>query len=249
MPLNVIPGDKLSSEYQGIGTVKMRDKKRRGSGLAADNAPAASYSPMALLQTATASIVAPLGGKHKMEPVPGNIGLPEEDDDSDNELLDDDGLSSTSSEDDEFEDALEEEDESQLHDSPPPISMTGAEAHPDTADGKTAGLPPPPKTAALAPPDTKGTRTPTRQSSLPGYFDRPSRDQSPGPSTPGAVTPGGTKLKKPLFKRTKSAAPSRKSTRDFNFDATQGKEVLGIVIMEIKGATDLPRIKNCKSIT
>ncbi len=94
---------------------------------------------------------------------------------------------------------------------------------------------------------------------------------TPSISTPGVVTPGGTitgsKSRRPIFKRNKSRTQSsgvdtpglsggvstgggrklrRRDRRNFNFDSSQGRDVLGIVIMEIKNASDLPKIKNCE---
>ncbi|EIW71117.1 hypothetical protein TREMEDRAFT_67577 [Tremella mesenterica DSM 1558] len=254
--------------YEGIGTIKMRSSRPPLPETAFTPSPtvAAGHSPMALLQSATASIVAPLAGKNRSEPNAQSASavadIDDDHSDDDDMLFPDDGLS-TSSTSDEFEDALEEEDETQINDSQPLMKQGITERMVEALYHQSAGLPPPrsadlkrvesdggtPKTASLVPPETKPMKTPTRQSSLPGYFDRPAKtDESPGPSTPGMtpgmVTPGGTKLRKPLFKRTKSNAPSRKSTKDFNFDASQGKQVLGIVVMEIKSASDLPKIKN-----
>jgi phosphatidylserine decarboxylase len=83
---------------------------------------------------------------------------------------------------------------------------------------------------------------------LPGYFEskrQPSDSGTTTPATPATtLTPGGTK-RRPIFKRTKSKTPgSKKNSKDFNFDASQQRDVLGIVILEIKGATDLPKLKN-----
>jgi phosphatidylserine decarboxylase len=178
-----------------------------------------------------------------------------DDEEDQSDSLSDDGLSSSSS-DDEFEDALTEED-NEIHHSP-----SGVDNLVSTMYDTTIGLPYPkpsdraqspdqPKTAGLlAPsidtPNAKTAKTPNRQSSLPGYFDRPTRQdngETPGTS---AGTPGG-KHRRPIFRRDKSRAASKRSTkRDFNFDANQGRETLGIVIMEIKSASDLPKMKNGK---
>ena len=34
---------------------------------------------------------------------------------------------------------------------------------------------------------------------------------------------------------------------DYNFSATASNDILGIVLLEIKGATDLPKLKNSES--
>jgi phosphatidylserine decarboxylase len=39
----------------------------------------------------------------------------------------------------------------------------------------------------------------------------------------------------------------RKRKQDFNFDAEGNRDVLGIVAMEIKSASDLPKLKSCES--
>lgn len=171
--------------------------------------------------------------------------------DSDCDSLDDDGLTSDSS--DEFESANEDDETlPTLHESPSLLDGTV-----QTVYNATVGLPPPPKTKSnddkLTPKTAgllgpKGQKTPGRQSSLPGYFDEEGEHPSI-PSTPGAgaSTPGGSRVKIPLpnFKRNKSRAPSKKSSRrDFNFDAGGAADVQGIVVMEIQSASDLPKLKN-----
>lgn len=168
--------------------------------------------------------------------------------DSDDDDLADDGLSSSSS-DDEFEDALEDD----VRESPELDPLHTAMYN------TTIGVPGPrasdnvPKTAGLVPPEKK---EPKRQSSLPGYFDNPKHHDSES-TTPsvydspsGSATPGpGASGKRKMFRKKKERTASTKSSKkskDFNFDARHGKEVLGIVIMEIKGAEDLPRLKSCK---
>lgn len=168
--------------------------------------------------------------------------------DSDADTLNDDGLSSETSE-DEFESGAEDEDAlSTLHESPMLMEDTI-----QTVYNATVGLPPPPKTKTS---ESKsggwlGAKTlkSARQSSVSSEVDDDQFD-SPGmsvPSTPGTglVTPGGTKAKRPIFKRNKSRAPSKKSSRmDFNFDANSAADVQGIVVMEIQSASDLPKLKN-----
>ena len=177
-----------------------------------------------------------------------------EDDDA---LLEDDGLSSSSEE--EFEDGMGTDVlADHRHASRSPERMTTLSED----DPKTA-VPPPkqssgvgdqvPKTAGLLTPAHVSHHAPARQTSLPGYFDKTGGHPDHGaatpgssiPPTPGAMTPGGSK-RRPIFKRQRSQASSRKSTKDFNFDANKGKDTLGIVVMEILSASDLPRIKNCE---
>jgi phosphatidylserine decarboxylase len=90
---------------------------------------------------------------------------------------------------------------------------------------------------------------------------------TPGTATPsGLATPGGTR--KTFFlrrtKTTNSAAGSmdsnlnvkpqknkrfrKKKKEDFNLDAESNRDILGIVVMEIKSAADLPKLKSCELI-
>jgi phosphatidylserine decarboxylase len=233
-----------AKQHQGIGTIKMRSKKQH------------ELDPLA--PSAAAAVVSPLAGLHKAQPIT-SAGLMEldDEDDEDEDVLADDGLSSSS--DEEYEDALEEEEEYHLKNSPPDlehvvdivsdetiVSSTRPAARASSEDQV-------PKTASLVVPETstskaKPPKTPTRQTSLPGYFEskrQPSDSGTTTPATPAAtLTPGGTK-RRPIFKRTKSKTPgSKKNSKDFNFDASQQRDVLGIVILEIKGATDLPKLRN-----
>jgi len=233
---------KLTVQTEGIGTVKLR----RDSDVPATRKK--SRSPFAMLRSSAHVAASPIAAGHKTVPLSGEPD--ERDDDSDDsDDIADDGLSSSS--DEEYEDA---QDETGFRDSPSDI-----EALNDQMYNTTVAVPGPkpsdaPKTAGLAVPPK--TRTPSRQSSLPtraeGYFDMPSHkssgDSATLSDTPGytpAVTPGG---KRKIFKRSKSKQPKTKSSKkDFNFNADSGKEVLGIVIMEIKGAEDLPKLKSCES--
>lgn len=250
----------------------MRTKRETAS----ESTPTSSSEPpdiasLSLLQTATAAIMAPLTSQHRMVPAgKGNEG--EDDDEVDEEgLLDDDGLSSSSS--DEMEDALEGDEDGYLRHSPETESMTStgpsskSESLANQGPTKSSNLVPLPPLLATA-----TARAVARQNSIPDYFDRP-LTMRPGqetsasglltPSTPGATTPGGTKTRRPIFGRgpTRTVTASsgvetpggagkrklrKKERRNFNFDTNQGKDVLGIVIMEIKHAADLPKIKNCK---
>ncbi|KAK4683625.1 phosphatidylserine decarboxylase, partial [Tremellales sp. Uapishka_1] len=207
--------------HEGIGTVKIRTNPRPKV------APTPAFDPstvqdkpsLSILQSATSAMLAPMVGNHKMVNVPSSSTNTEaEEDDNDSEdLLADDGLSSSSSDED---------------DETPPVPAPKK---------TTLSPPPPPKTAGLLTPlPTNKHKTPARQTSLPGYFDKPvgaGNGETPTHSTPG--TPGGSKVKRPIFKRGRG-----KTNKDFNFDSGQGRDVLGIVIMEVKNATDLPKLKN-----
>lgn len=202
-------------------------------------------NPFALLRHSTSAATAPLTvGQHSDSTLI--------DGDSDDDDLSDDGLSSSSS-DDEFEDALEDD----VRESPNEMDHINNAMY-----NTTVSVPGPkpsdnvPKTAGLVPPNKK---EPARQSSLPDYFDKPHLVHAESESTigsaydtpSGGVTPGGgatgrRKMFRKKKERTTSTKSSSKKSKDFNFDASQGKEVLGIVIMEIKGAEDLPRLKSCK---
>lgn len=245
-------------QHKGIGTVKMRTQP-------------VEPSRLGRLQDAASAVAGSLTGGHKMVPLQGSEVHPEDEDDEpddDEELLSDDGISSSSSN-DEFEDALEEEEAMILTDSPStnepadiPLDqqVSGLSIKPTNVpvDDKS------PKTAGYLGPQDR-SKAPSRQASFPvGQLEAQpmakssstdSGISSPGTSTTGLVTPGG-KARRPLFKRGKSRADSgmeqkpveKKKSRGFEFDAKQGKEVLGIVILEIKGATDLPKLKNGESI-
>ncbi|WVQ98224.1 phosphatidylserine decarboxylase [Kwoniella sp. CBS 9459] len=258
--------------HKGIGTVKMRhDEPVKPSGLA---------RPTSLISSATSAIVGSLTGGHKMTPVPSSTpqqqqqqhdqddGDGDDDDDDDEESLSDDGMSSSSS-DDEFEDALDAESETPpaVNESPSVLEnviagvsdqTTGLPEHKggSTSSGersKSAGLLAP---SAAVP----GTRT-SKQLGDKGYFDPMLRggsgDSPSGATTPGVITPGGTRMRRPLFKRGKSRTGSssqsqtveKRKSKGFNFDASQGKEVLGIVILEIKGAEDLPKLRNALRVS
>lgn len=68
---------------------------------------------------------------------------------------------------------------------------------------------------------------------MPGGY--PNADSS-RPTTPGAPMTPGTAAKRTKFPKWK------KKGRDYNFNAAE--DILGIVMLEIKGATDLPKLKN-----
>ena len=236
-------------QHEGIGTIKIKSKRNPEivSTVVTPN-PDDKFS-FALLHSATAAIMAPMSGGHRTVPFNGQDH--EDDDDEEEDVLADDGLSSSS--DDDYADALRGD---ELGGSPHAVDPV--ETIVETISDKSTGLPPTdPCSSAmnerlsdpegLLTPPQKGKRPPSRPTSLHGYFDRPTQHEpaeSPGLSVPG--TPGSSK-KRPYFARYKSATPSKKSTKDFNFDANQGRDVLGIVMVEIKSAMDLPKIKNCKA--
>ncbi|WWC59635.1 phosphatidylserine decarboxylase [Kwoniella dejecticola CBS 10117] len=244
--------------HKGIGTVKMRQEPIRPSTLA---------KPTSVVASAMSGIVSSMRGGHKTVPVAGQPVPDDVEDDDEGEdeedLLSDDGMSSSSS-DDEFEDALEEEE------SETPMGLSESPSVVESAvagvSEQTAGLPDSKakrdSSGLLAPaPIVPGPKSPSKTGSQGDYFTpsmgkATSSDSTVG--TPGAMTPGGTKTRRPLFKRGKSRTGSstqsqsqsqtvekkRSKRGGFNFDASQGKEVLGIVILEIKGAEDLPKLKN-----
>ncbi|WVW78263.1 phosphatidylserine decarboxylase [Kwoniella bestiolae CBS 10118] len=244
--------------HKGIGTVKMRQESIKPSSLA---------RPTSMVASAVSGIVSSMKGGHKTVPVSGQPNSAEVDDvddeDDDEDTLSDDGMSSSSSS-DEFEDALEEEET----ETPMPINESPSVVENAIAgmSEQTSGLPDSTKANKR---ESSGLLAPSNITSVPGPKS-PSKTGSgsgdyfaSGPmikggsadsavSTPGVVTPGGTKMRRPLFKRGKSKTESssqvptvqKKKSRGFNFDANQGKEVLGIVILEIKGAEDLPKLKN-----
>ena len=252
-------------QHEGIGTVKMRSNKPRGDAARFLATPTTEdTSVMSLIQTATAAVLSPVRNGHQSTSARDTAtesNADEEDEDEDEEdLLADDGLSSSSE--DEYRNAIGEEE----HGSPPEQSST--EDAIELLFDRATGLPPPPRHAGEtgpssldSTPKTAGLLTPkppvsvpSRQNSAPGFFDGPARRLSESssistPGTPGQMTPGGTRHRRPIFKRNKSNAPStRRSTKDFNFDASQARDVLGIVMVEIKGAADLPKIKNCTCV-
>lgn len=234
------------NQHEGIGTVKIRREDRDKPAPLAPTADGVnSHSAFALLHSASAALVAP-SRKASDGAMDGD-----DDDASETESLKDDGLSSSSGSD--YESAIEDDEDalSTLHESPSMLEETVQAIH-DTS----FGIPPkvngkerdsqPPNTAGLVEGAAKLPKAPARQSSYPGYFEQAVRHdlETPGVSTPGAATPGGTRVRKPIFKRGKSQALSKKPSRkDFNFDASGG-DVQGIVVLEIKGATDLPKLKN-----
>lgn len=237
--------------------MRVRAKPSQSIAVAPETIP--SSVAKGLLSTAAAVFTAPMSGSHRMVPVPTAGGESDLDDDEIYEdALADDGLSSSSSDDD-FDDALENEIAAmRLQESPGDVETVVEHTYDEV------GLPPPPKgpstietraskTSDLLQPKIPTRTTMKRQPSLPGYFDRRhgQHDEetpgvsSPGGGTPGVLTPGGHKRR--LFKRNKTKDTLKsESKKNFNFNASDGREVLGIVFVEIKSAMDLPKIKNSK---
>jgi len=230
-------------QHEGIGTVKMHRKSNRKP-----IDPAESGAMAAVSATTTSTLFSPFS--HQTAPV----GQSEDEGDSGSESLDDDGLTSDSSD---YESGLEDQDEDglpTLQESPSMLDETV-----QTVYNTHIGLPPAPKpksnddklapkTAGVQGSKTPGAKTPGRQTSLPGYFDEESGgNETSIPGTPGTglMTPSGSRVRIPGFKRNKSRAASKKSNRkDFNFDVGSAADVQGIVVMEIQGASDLPKLKN-----
>ena len=220
-----------------------------------DQRPTPKSTAFGLLKSTAAAVS--LSGGHKVAPIANTPREHSEGSDLDEDLADD-GLTSSSSE-GEFEDALAGDDEE--------LTSAGEMDHLNDAMYNTTVDVQGPRAS-----DTQGAThlTPTpgrkdakRQSSLPGYFEKPEhhhRDSNDSSLTlgsmtespSGVVTPHGGRRR--IFRRRKSEktgetserAGKKKRSKDFNFDANQGKETLGIVIMEVKGAEDLPRLKSCK---
>jgi hypothetical protein len=235
-------------QHEGIGTVKMHRKSNRKP-----IDPAESGAVAAVSATTTSTLFSPFS--HQTTPVDPS----EDEGDSGSESLDDDGLTSDSSD---YESGLEDQDEDglpTLQESPSMLDDTV-----QTVYNAHIGLPPAPKpksnddklvpkTAGLQGSKTPGAKTPGRQTSLPGYFDEESggNDASiPGTPGTGLMTPSGSRVRIPGFKRNKSRAASKKSNRkDFNFDVGSAADVQGIVVMEIQNASDLPKLKNGMSLS
>lgn len=157
----------------------------------------------------------------------GPSSADETDDDSDSELVDD-GLSS-SSEDDEEHNITRPVEGLTLS---PSQSISQSETDINTRVNSVAG-----DKALLQPSAIRATGL--------GYFDsEPTGSTASGATTPaGATTPGGTR--RPFFRRGGNKTKSSSLGRDYNFNA--GKDVLGIVMLEVSSAEDLPKLKNCES--
>ena len=235
--------DFADNQHEGIGTVKMHRKTNRQP---IDHAGSGAMA--AVSAASTSNILSPFS--HQTTPLHPS----EDEDDSGSESLDDDGLTSDSSD---YESGVEDHDEDglpTLQESPSMLDDTV-----QTVYNAHIGLPPAsksqsnddkqvPKTAGVQGSRTPGQKPPGRQTSLPGYFDEESGGNEISiPSTPGngLTTPSGSRKRIPGFRRSKSRAASKKSNRkDFNFDVGSAADVQGIVVMEIQGASDLPKLKN-----
>jgi hypothetical protein len=225
------------NQHEGIGTVKMHRKSNRKP-----IDPAESGAMAAVSATTTSTLFSPFS--HQTTPV----GQSEDEGDSGSESLDDDGLTSDSSD---YESGLDDQDEDglpTLQESPSLLDDTV-----QTVYNAHIGLPPAPKpksnddklvpkTAGAQGSKTPGAKTPGRQTSLPASI--------PGTPGTGLMTPSGSRVRIPGFKRNKSRAASKKSNRkDFNFDVGSAADVQGIVVMEIQNASDLPKLKNGMSLS
>lgn len=73
---------------------------------------------------------------------------------------------------------------------------------------------------------------------------------TPGIGTPGTATPGSTsdlpapksRKRRPVFKRGRG-----KKGTEYTLDHPAQHDILGIVMLEIEGAVDLPKLRNCRS--
>lgn len=188
-----------------------------------------------------------------MQPVAGpeTTQVDPESDDDDESSFEDDGMTSSSSDSDD-----EDFGEDHFYDSPNLQEISEGVSEVSFAVPEPKASDKGPKSAELLAPSVsnKTLKQPARQSSLPGYFEKKVGSESPstpgGGTPPEAMTPSTSRSKMPKFRRTKSRTSSALSTktsrRDFNFDVKHAKEMLGIVIMEIKSAEDLPKLKSCE---
>ena len=187
----------------------------------------------------------------------------------------DDGLSSDEGSDDEDEDDEHDDDEGfpvRVERSPTrtPAPVTGTSAATPKAESVTvpgvnilapspiAGLPP---TVVAPVPVSKtslGAKIPRVFKKRPSLPTAPSTDSgvSSAPSATGTPSPAPSSLSRPSTPGTPSAVPPTSAKRskfkrkwasrnkDYNLNAAH--DILGIVMLEIKGATDLPKLKNSK---
>lgn len=192
-------------------------------------------------------------------------GPPAEDDDDDISLADD-GLTDTSSE-DESDSPGEEDGPANFSYSPTVMSKEDEAAHDRVHAGAHQSAAS--RTEADKPGASPERHTLSHQASS-NYFDNrlSTGSSGEGNATPGTAsgmaTPGGTRrpfflrrnktsmttgsvdsgLEKPEKEKKSKKGKSKKRKDDFNFDAESNRDVLGIVIMEIQSATDLPRLKS-----
>ncbi|KAL5525526.1 hypothetical protein ACEPAG_6862 [Sanghuangporus baumii] len=185
----------------------------------------------------------------------------------------DDGLSSDEGSEDEYEDDEREEYEGlpiRIEGSPPgtpaPASSSGtetpkAESTPVPgvnviAPSPTAGLPPPVVAPVYVSKPSLGAKIPRVFKKRPSLPTTPSTDSgvSSASSVTGTPSPASSSFSRPSTPGTPSASAPGSAKRskfprkwksrkaDFNFNAAH--DILGIVMLEIKGATDLPKLKN-----
>jgi phosphatidylserine decarboxylase len=186
-----------------------------------------SQRAVGTLASTGSAILASMAGGHKMVPVE-----PQQEDIEDDEIsIADDGLTSSSSEDD-SDSPLE--DEREVQESPDEVTHEPKPVHPE--------------------------RHKLLHKASSNYIDHTPGDATPL-GTPGVATPGGSR--RPFFLRRnkgsttttgsgdsdkaekKKKRKTKKKGKEFNFDAESNRDVLGIVVMEIKSAADLPKLKNC----
>lgn len=185
--------------------------------------------------------------------VRSRIGPPTEEPDDESDL-EDDGMSSDDEggeTDDDFFDAEGTGPEAPSGFPPSASSATalGAEAAPLPTIIASPGIMPASDTPAAVP----------SRSRLPRMFSSRSsaKSQKGSPATPaelslgsdylaakpvresssrsGSLTPGGTRIRRPKFRK--------RPTSGYNLDVSQ--DITGIVLLEIAGATDLPKFRNC----
>lgn len=280
----------LTDQHEGIGTFKMRSMSH------ADPSNGAEHGATGLLQSARAALTRPLGGNHKMEPVPHGAPLATGHDDNDSEseeVLVDDGLSSDSSSDeDEFEDAMDGDEHAHFHDTPSDLEHVVDVVSSDERTSISSNTRPSMHHAGTSTDTSLAShhgkphidRHASKASSV-NYFDRVRQDSPEAslsvPQTPasfaglssGAATPSGTRRRNPFKRGSKdkshssgqeqselgSATPGatagkrkvrrkkKRGSKEFEFDAEGQRDILGIVVIEIKSASDLPRLKNGQS--
>ena len=237
---------RLTTKTQGIGTVKMRrDSDTPKSGIRK------SRSPFARFRSSVHAAPTAATGGHQMQPVESPVDGYDEDEESSDDIVDD-GLSSSSSDED---DDIPEQDENDFRESPSDVNGLNNQMY-----NATLGIPgskPSDSLTKMSVAGKKGNAAGSHSATGPGYFEQHSNktqasldsvSESVSVADTPSMTPGGGRRK--MFKRNRNKRPSmgtsKKKSKDFNFDAKDGREVLGIVIMEISGAEDLPRLKSCE---
>lgn len=240
-------------QHKGIGTIKLRNRRKSEKDI--------SQQPYTIgtLTSQSAAVVASMAAGKSM--MPSHQDIDEDDDDA--ASLADDGLSSSSSSAEDLDSGDEVE---ALADSPEATPMsTSGHAQPGKSHSvETKRRSTDQSTSSESDPSVPGPL----QHKNSGYFDRIRRESSPNDLTvptpgsgiaSGATTPGGSK--RPFFLRGRSKASTtslsdkqvskkkqskKQKRKNFAFDADHGKDILGIVVLEIQKAEDLPRIRSSK---